>query len=150
MFCWDQWFINVIACMSDMQPFSNVDHGPKDATQLRWQPYYRSTPLWGRPTAGQVRGCTKLQAFGNGIFFYPWGSLFILLVNRCWLCLFIVCSCLSFFLLIWVKKNLIQIKILHRFNLAWISREKIWSKTYGGKHSLCKWSSGCFLHIIIN
>ena len=33
-------------------------------------------------------------------------------------CLFIVCSCLSFFLLIWVKKNLIQIKILHRFNLA--------------------------------
>ena len=50
----------MIACVSDMQPLSNVDPGPKDATQLRWQLDHRSTPLWGRSTAGQVRSFTKL------------------------------------------------------------------------------------------
>jgi len=73
----------MIACVSDMQPLSNVGPGPKDATQLKWQLDHRSTPLWGRPTVGQVGSCTKLRAFGNGIFFYLWGSLFILFVNRC-------------------------------------------------------------------
>jgi len=42
----------MIACVSDMQPLLDVDPRPKDATQLRCQQDHRSTPLWGRLTAG--------------------------------------------------------------------------------------------------
>ena len=33
----DQWFINMIACVLDMQQLPNVDPGPAVGTQLTWQ-----------------------------------------------------------------------------------------------------------------
>ena len=59
----DQWFINIIVCVSDMQQLANVDPGPVVGTQLMRQLAHRSTALWETLAASQVRSCTELRTF---------------------------------------------------------------------------------------
>ena len=59
-----QRYINMIACVSDMQQLQSVEPGPAIGTQLTQQLRHRSTALWETPV-GQVRTCIEVRTCRN-------------------------------------------------------------------------------------
>ena len=105
----DQWFINMIACVSNMQWLSNVDPGPAVRTQLTQQPAHQSTAL--QRCLPPIRYIVVLNFKHFEIVSFSFCMVLWLFVNRCWKWYHF-----SFGLgRILFNPN----KILHRFNWAW-------------------------------